>query len=250
MIVNRQSFVAESLIDSMDRVAGIETEYGCLVSGEEGRAHTDAWPARVKNYLFRKARGRRDRPALSRLRGTARQRRLPPQRRPALSRHGAHRVRVAGMPASARRRHLRLRRRPAVAIGARSARRGGPRLVHQEQRRSPHRRDLRLPRELSDEARGAIHAAGPRHAARLSRHAPDFHRRGPRGAGEPARVRFRTAAAGGRTSIFNSASAPITSSTTFTSGCNSIAPSSTRATSRWPIIANIGGCICSSAIRT
>ena len=39
----------------MDRVAGIETEYGCLVSGEEGRAHTDAWPVRVKNYLFRKA---------------------------------------------------------------------------------------------------------------------------------------------------------------------------------------------------
>src|SRR6195256_3890361 len=39
----------------MDRVAGIETEYGCLVSSDEGRAHTDAWPVRVKNYLFRKA---------------------------------------------------------------------------------------------------------------------------------------------------------------------------------------------------
>jgi len=39
----------------MDRVAGIETEYGCLVSGEEGRAHTDAWPVRVKNFLFRRA---------------------------------------------------------------------------------------------------------------------------------------------------------------------------------------------------
>src|SRR4051794_41554658 len=38
----------------MDRVAGIETEYGCLVSGDETRAHTDAWPVRVKNYLFRK----------------------------------------------------------------------------------------------------------------------------------------------------------------------------------------------------
>ena len=38
----------------MDRVAGIETEYGCLVSGDEGRAHTDAWPVRVKNFLFRK----------------------------------------------------------------------------------------------------------------------------------------------------------------------------------------------------
>src|SRR5437762_5845859 len=39
----------------MDRVAGIETEYGCLVSGEDGRAHTDAWPVKVKNFLFRKA---------------------------------------------------------------------------------------------------------------------------------------------------------------------------------------------------
>src|SRR3954463_16595639 len=38
----------------MDRVAGIETEYGCLVSNDESRAHTDAWPVRVKNYLFRK----------------------------------------------------------------------------------------------------------------------------------------------------------------------------------------------------
>jgi proteasome accessory factor A len=38
----------------MDRVAGIETEYGCLVSGDDGRAHTDAWPVRVKNFLFRK----------------------------------------------------------------------------------------------------------------------------------------------------------------------------------------------------
>jgi hypothetical protein len=38
----------------MDRVAGIETEYGCLVSGEEGRGHVDAWPAKVKNFLFRK----------------------------------------------------------------------------------------------------------------------------------------------------------------------------------------------------
>jgi proteasome accessory factor A len=37
----------------MDRVAGIETEYGCLVSGEEGRGHTDAWPVKVKNFLFR-----------------------------------------------------------------------------------------------------------------------------------------------------------------------------------------------------
>jgi proteasome accessory factor A len=39
----------------MDRVAGIETEYGCLVSGDDGRGHTDAWPVKVKNFLFRKS---------------------------------------------------------------------------------------------------------------------------------------------------------------------------------------------------
>ncbi|MFZ1221491.1 MAG: proteasome accessory factor PafA2 family protein, partial [Chthoniobacterales bacterium] len=48
-------FKGATPLNWMDRVAGIETEYGCLVSGEESRAHTDAWPVRVKNYLFRKA---------------------------------------------------------------------------------------------------------------------------------------------------------------------------------------------------
>ena len=36
----------------MNRVVGIETEYGCLVSGDP----SDAWPARVKNHAFKKAR--------------------------------------------------------------------------------------------------------------------------------------------------------------------------------------------------
>jgi len=38
----------------MNRVVGIETEYGCLVTGESAHG-PDAWPARVKNYLFKKA---------------------------------------------------------------------------------------------------------------------------------------------------------------------------------------------------
>lgn len=38
----------------MDRVAGIETEYGCLIRGEDGRTQTDAWPVKVKNFLFDK----------------------------------------------------------------------------------------------------------------------------------------------------------------------------------------------------
>src|SRR3979490_696465 len=38
----------------MNRVVGIETEYGCLVTGETTHG-PDAWPTRVKNYLFKKA---------------------------------------------------------------------------------------------------------------------------------------------------------------------------------------------------
>src|SRR5438309_9042704 len=39
----------------MNRVAGIETEYGCLIAGEHERGIADAWPMRVKNHLFNKA---------------------------------------------------------------------------------------------------------------------------------------------------------------------------------------------------
>src|SRR5712691_11803755 len=39
----------------MDRIVGIETEYGCLLREEESHLSSEAWPARVKNYLFRKA---------------------------------------------------------------------------------------------------------------------------------------------------------------------------------------------------
>ncbi len=39
----------------MDRIVGIETEYGCLLSQEEPHGNSELWPAKVKNYLFRKA---------------------------------------------------------------------------------------------------------------------------------------------------------------------------------------------------
>jgi proteasome accessory factor A len=39
----------------MNRVVGIETEYGCLVSGDPAHGNPDVWPARVKNFLFKKA---------------------------------------------------------------------------------------------------------------------------------------------------------------------------------------------------
>ena len=38
----------------MNRIAGIETEYGCLVSDDSGQANADSWPVRVKNHIFKK----------------------------------------------------------------------------------------------------------------------------------------------------------------------------------------------------
>src|SRR5205807_1848185 len=40
----------------MDRIVGVETEYGCLMSSEELHCNSEVWPAKVKNYLFNKAR--------------------------------------------------------------------------------------------------------------------------------------------------------------------------------------------------
>ena len=39
----------------MDRIVGIETEYGCLVSGDAPHGTGESWPAKVKNFLFRGA---------------------------------------------------------------------------------------------------------------------------------------------------------------------------------------------------
>lgn len=39
----------------MDRIVGIETEYGCLASGEGPRSGGENWPLKVKNFLFKKA---------------------------------------------------------------------------------------------------------------------------------------------------------------------------------------------------
>ncbi|MGI8481645.1 MAG: proteasome accessory factor PafA2 family protein, partial [Chthoniobacterales bacterium] len=36
----------------MDRIVGIETEYGCLVNAAEPRASGESWPLKVKNYVF------------------------------------------------------------------------------------------------------------------------------------------------------------------------------------------------------
>ena len=39
----------------MNRIVGIETEYGCLVTDDKSTGGSDAWPTRIKNYLFKKA---------------------------------------------------------------------------------------------------------------------------------------------------------------------------------------------------
>jgi len=39
----------------MDRIVGLETEYGCLVTGGAPQGGGEAWPVKVKNFLFRKA---------------------------------------------------------------------------------------------------------------------------------------------------------------------------------------------------
>ena len=39
----------------MNRIVGIETEYGCLVNDEQAPGTPDSWPVRAKNQIFRKA---------------------------------------------------------------------------------------------------------------------------------------------------------------------------------------------------
>src|ERR1700738_1815378 len=38
----------------MNRIVGLETEYGCLISEDQAQSQADGWPVKVKNYLFRK----------------------------------------------------------------------------------------------------------------------------------------------------------------------------------------------------
>src|ERR1700683_5513080 len=40
----------------MNRVAGLETEYGCLISEDQAQSQADACPVKIKNHLFRKCR--------------------------------------------------------------------------------------------------------------------------------------------------------------------------------------------------
>ncbi len=40
----------------MNRIVGLETEYGCLVSGDDRQGGPDAFPIRVKNHIFKTAR--------------------------------------------------------------------------------------------------------------------------------------------------------------------------------------------------
>src|SRR5262245_16812475 len=40
--------------EPMNRIVGLETEYGCLISEDQAQSQADTWPIKVKNYLFRK----------------------------------------------------------------------------------------------------------------------------------------------------------------------------------------------------
>ncbi len=40
----------------MNRIFGVEIEYGCLVTGEQAAGNIDAWPGRVKNHAFKRMR--------------------------------------------------------------------------------------------------------------------------------------------------------------------------------------------------
>lgn len=46
--------ILRNISKPVNRIAGIETEYGCLVLEEPGQGAADTWPIRVKNHLFRK----------------------------------------------------------------------------------------------------------------------------------------------------------------------------------------------------
>ncbi len=50
----RQSLLTERC--GMNRIVGIETEYGCLISDGQPGGSSESWPVRVKNHLFRKSR--------------------------------------------------------------------------------------------------------------------------------------------------------------------------------------------------
>jgi hypothetical protein len=154
----------------MDRVAGIETEYGCLVAATKAAPHRCL--ARPGKTICS---AKRPGPSTSIIATTKslRQRRLPlngvgfistwthDTRRPeCLTLRDVVTYDIAG----------------DVLLQTALKSFAADRVSFVEQRRSQHRGDVWLPRELSHEG-GAIYAAGPRHLAGLPRDAADFHRR-------------------------------------------------------------------------
>ena len=149
----------------MDRIVGLETEYGCLLSGGDAQATSDAWPVKVKNYLFRKAQ-------VGAIDLHYRDYEEPPGNGGFLLNGGRLYLDMGHIEyASPECLHLRdmvtydLAGDRVAAVRARRVVGASDRVsFHQEQRRSSHRRDFWLPRELFDAARGAIHSAGSRNA--------------------------------------------------------------------------------------
>ncbi len=164
----------------MDRIVGIETEYGCLLSEEESHVNSELWPAKVKNYLFRKVQA-----------GTIdlhyRDYEEPPGNGGFLLNGGRLYLDMGHIEyASPECLHLRdlvaydlagdeLLQSSLAALG------GAGRVSFIKNN---------VERELLDETRGAIHAADSWNAAHLSGNETNLHRRRPRWSGQSAGVRF------------------------------------------------------------
>jgi hypothetical protein len=232
----------------MDRIAGIETEYGCLVRGDAVHPNGDAWPVRVKNHLFR------------RLRAGAidlhyRDYEEPPGNGGFLLNGGRIYLDMGHLEyASPECRQLR----DIVAYDL-----AGDQLLQGALDSLGTADSVSFIKNNIDHHTGATFGCHenylmkreaqftpPALGALLAFLATRQISPAPAGSGRPILSRsiskFRPRK---RRSISSSASGPTTSSMTFTNGCNSTAQSSTRATSRWPITGNIAGSICSSATR-
>src|SRR5213079_2407275 len=222
----------------MDRIVGIETEYGCLMSSEELRCNSEVWPAKVKNYLFNKARA-----------GTIdlhyRDYEEPPGNGGFLL-NGGRLYLDMGHIEYASPECLHLHDLVTYEMAGDQLLRESLAALEADDRVSFIKNNV-------DHHTGATFGCHENYLMkREAQFAPSvlgtlltflatrqiFTGAGRVGQANPLAFDFEPPQAEAPVA-FQLSQAPITSSTTFTNGCSSIAPSSTRATSRWPIIANI-----------
>jgi proteasome accessory factor A len=214
----------------MNRIFGIETEYGCLVASDPQHG-PDAWPARVKNYLFRKSKA-------GAIDLHYRDYEEPPGNGGFLLNGGRLYIDMGHLEYSSPECRMV---RDIVSYDL-----AGDALLQSALE------GLRATEEVAFIKNNIDHHTG----ATFGCHENYLMKRD---------LQFNPQILGTLLSFlatrqlftrhwrarcpFSSASARITSSTTSTSGCSSTARSSMRATSRWRTTGAIGGCTCSSATR-